>query len=279
MNAQRRNPSAFTLIELLVVIAIIAILAALLLPVLSKAKARATGIQCLSNLKQLQFGWQMYAGDNHECIPGNNWWMEAGQNGMTRGPLNWMTGWEDATQPDNPDNTNSLLFLDPQWSTLGPEVKSAAIYHCPSSRVNVMEGGGSYPIARTVAMNGWMGYINRPDPEGLGYKFIRKTTDLVKLGSSDAFVFADERDDSVDDGFFGVSFDSRNLIVEIPADYHGGSGPVSFADGHVELHRWRSEFARFPQPSGTAVEKHNFIYVPEDDPDLVWFRAHTTELQ
>jgi prepilin-type N-terminal cleavage/methylation domain-containing protein len=74
MDKVRPKDCAFTLMELLVVIAIIAILAALLLPVLSRAKARATGIQCLGNLKQLQFAWQMYVNDHNNFIPGNNWW-------------------------------------------------------------------------------------------------------------------------------------------------------------------------------------------------------------
>ncbi len=153
MNSKRRTKTAFTLIELLVVIAIIAILAALLLPVLSKAKARAVAIQCLGNMKQLQFAWQMYVNDHDDFIPGNNWWQEAGSNGMARCSLNWMTGWEDATVADNSDNTNTGLFLNSQWASLGDYTKSAAIYHCPASRVMVKEGNESFPIARTASMN------------------------------------------------------------------------------------------------------------------------------
>jgi prepilin-type N-terminal cleavage/methylation domain-containing protein/prepilin-type processing-associated H-X9-DG protein len=268
--------TAFTLLELLVVIAIIAILAALLLPVLSKAKARATAIQCQSNLKQLQLAWQMYVNDHDDFIPGNNWWQEAGSNGMVRCSLNWVTGWEDATLADNPDNTNTDLFLNSQWSSLGEYVKSAAIYHCPASRIVVKEGNGLFPLARTVSMNGWMGYTNRPlDTE---FQFIRKTTDLGKLSPSDAFVFIDERDDSVDDGFFGVTM-VNNTMVEIPARYHGSVGPVTFADGHVELHRWLSPDTQFPQQSGVATENYKFIPVASDDPDLLWLQAHATRLE
>jgi prepilin-type N-terminal cleavage/methylation domain-containing protein/prepilin-type processing-associated H-X9-DG protein len=276
MKTTGRFQTAFTLLELLVAIAIIAILAALLLPVLSKAKARAKAIQCQGNLTQLQLAWQMYVNDHDDFIPGNNWWQEAGSNGMARCSLNWMTGWEDATLADNPDNTNTDLFLNPQWSSLGEYVKSAAIYHCPASSIMVREGGGLFPLARTVSMNGWMGYTNRP--LDTTFQFIRKTTDLGKLSASDAFVFIDERDDSVDDGFFGVSMDNTIIprMVEIPANYHGGGGPVTFADGHVEYHRWLSPDTQFPQQSGVATANYKFISVAPDDPDLLWLQAHAT---
>ena len=276
MKTKRRFHAGFTLLELLVVIAIIAILAALLLPVLSKAKTRAKTIQCLGNLTQLQLAWQMYVNDHDDFIPGNNWWQEAGSNGMARCSLNWTTGWEDATMADNPDNTNTDLFLNPQWASLGEYSKSAAIYHCPASRVMVREGGGLFPLARTVSMNGWMGYTNRPlDTQ---FQFIRKTTDLVKLSASDAFVFIDERDDSIDDGFFGVSMVNASM-VEVAANYHGGGGPVTFADGHAELHRWSSPDTQFRQQSGVATENYKFISVAPDDPDLLWLQAHATSLQ
>ena len=276
MKIQSRFQTGFTLLELLVVIAIIGILAALLLPVLSKAKSRATTIECQNNLKQLQLAWQMYVNDHDDFIPGNNWWQEAGSNGMARCSLNWMTGWEDVTLADNPDNTNTDLFLNPQWASLGEYSKSAAIYHCPASRVMVKEGGGLFPLARTVSMNGWMGYTNRP--LNTTFQFIRKTTDLGKLSASDAFVFIDERDDSVDDGFFGVSM-VNDTMVEIAANYHGGGGPVTFADGHVEYHRWLSPDTQFPQQSGVATANYKFIPVASDDPDLLWLRAHGTTLE
>ena len=273
MKTKSRLHSGFTLLELLVAISIIAILAALLLPVLSKAGTRAKAIECQNNLAQLQLAWQMYVNDHDDFIPGNNWWQEAGSNGLARCSLNWMTGWEDATLADNPDNTNTDLFLNPRWASLGQYSKSPAIYHCPASRVMVKEGGGLFPLARTVSMNGWMGYTNRPLETQ--FQFIRKATDLVKLSASDALVFIDERDDSIDDGFFGVSMVNATM-VEVAANYHGGGGLVTFADGHAEFHRWVSPDTQFPQQSGVATENYKFISVAPDDPDLLWLQEHAT---
>ncbi len=259
---------AFTLLELLVTIAVIGILAALLLPALGRAKASAQGTQCASNLRQLILAWHMYADESNDQLPNNS----DGQDGM-----GVFTNWVAGTMSRATDATNQALLIDPQQSALGRYLPAPGVFKCPGDRSR---------FVRSVAMNCRLNPTRiRGTPAFTAggnswYEDFRKLGQIAK--PTEIFVILDERSDSINEGYFGVDMSNTGTrdgngasrpywIIDYPASYHNGAARVSFADGHVEAHRWRE-----PTTLVSLGRAKPGSYTSPTDRDVKWLQDHCT---
>ncbi len=262
-NATPRG--GFTLVELLVVIAIISILAALLLTALAASKARARGLFCLNNNKQLVTAWLMYADDHVQRLAYNL----AGP--AARDNRNWAAGeldWE-----LTPDNTN---LADLTEAALGSYVsQSSTIYRCPSDSVlgPVQHAAGWSSRVRSYSMNASVGDAGELSQSGVNtnnpdyVQFFRLTS---MPAPARIFVFLDEHPDSISDGYF-VNRAYYPEWVRLPAAWHNGGDNFSFADGHMESYLWKCA-STMPPPLPDAAGLP--IHVSDDRRDFDWIVAH-----
>ncbi len=261
------SPTGFSLIELLVVLAILSVIAALLLPAVSKARESGRTTQCLHHHRQLVVGWQIYSADHQERIP---WTIDDG-DGVPF--TNWVAG--HLRIPTEATNTALLIHRD--RSLLAHLIPSPKPYRCPSDPSR---------FARSVSMN------NRLNPvrviglpralgfNGSGYKVYRRSSDISN--ASGIFVLIDERHDSINEGNFATDLSNTGNLdgfgpwspywwLDTPSAYHRNSANLSFADGHVEKRRWLEATTLGP------VGVTGFRRVPQTDRDLSWLQQRAAE--
>lgn len=291
------RPAGFTLIELLVVIAIIAILAAMLLPALAKAKAKAQSVGCLNNTKQILLAWNMYAGDNNDILAPNEFPYTTAY--MTYANKDQMRNWVVGTMAQPFDSLSTVPLIAPE-SVLAAYVRTVGSYKCPADNLIVqnktrsrsysmsnavgtrwwstsMGGGAVKGLVGSPVGGGWLsGTYLDPDPNYLTYG---KLASFNRPGPANTWVIMDENPNTINDSLMAVAYPKDLLpanakLVDYPASSHGGSGGISFADGHSEIHKWKDTRTYTPPPGANPGMVSGSD--SKDNLDVIWMAERTT---
>ena len=273
-RVRRSERNGFTLIELLTVIAVIAILAALLLPALATAKAKATAISCLSNERQLLLGCLVYSSDFNDALPYNLGSAEIKNMEVRKQFWNWTSpimSWE-----LDPDNTNTVQLTE---GGIGPYTSRAVrVYRCPVDSVlsDLQVQAGWTARVRSISMNAMVGNAGQflADGANVNNPYYQQ---FLKLGQipepARIFVLTEEHPDSINDAYF-LNRPDRMQWLDLPASYHNGAANLAFADGHLETHKWR--FASTKPAARPDAAHLPRLVPPAERADYDWLMERTT---
>lgn len=279
----------FTLIELLVVIAIIGILAAMLLPSLTRSKLKAQGIQCMSNHRQLLLAWRMYVDDSRDWLP------YATADPGPRAAYSWVQGLLDY-DPNNRSNwdLDQDIKRSPLWPYSG---KNPGVWKCPADQSQVrLADGRVMPRVRTMSMSIWVGGWGSNGPRWEGHdagcsgpewRVYAKLPHMVNPGPARTWVLIDAREDRVN---YGNQFtDMRGypdasalwrFHYDLPGNYHHRAAGLSFADGHAEVKRWRDDRTVPPITKDRSLFVSGSGHIPSPrNVDIFWLQERSTRKQ
>ncbi|MGD0087359.1 MAG: type II secretion system protein [Verrucomicrobiota bacterium] len=298
----------FTVVELLAVMVMIAILAIVLLPALAGTKSDPRAFQCLNNQRQLILGWQMYAADNNDLLPANDYpYLTAyrGEPPTTQLQMrNWVVGTMASSLDANgsPNSPASAELTDPN-TELSPYVKNYKVYHCPadnyinhltdnlnlrSCSMNAAVGtcnwthynAPNYPLGSAVGER-WLLGASYSSAETGPWLTYGKLSSFTRPGPANTWVIIDENPYSINDGSFAssaVATTGYTYIIDYPSGLHGAAGVISFADGHVIVHKWQDLRTYTPMivpQQGGAPGTPAFHPTP-DDPDCFYLASITS---